>query len=301
MIKKDASNLSLVVQGPYNDKIVDTIKGYLSYYPKIEIIVVSWENNVDSYKKGLKSDLNKIILIEKKDPGGQSTNLGEKMNVNRQLVSTISGIRCSTRQYLMKLRSDVIISISKTIATYNSFKKEYKCGVFKESILVLNLTTINPDRAKRLFALNDWVYLGLHGDINKLINTESYPESYLNYFFEGPTSLRYKAEQWMILSSIFGEEYEKKFNHSFSYSKELKVLHNKFIKHFIVVGPRFIGLTSFKYNFYQFSLWNSYTFKEWKKVFMGSRVGIDLERGYFKSLYFVHFLNKTFKKIRHNK
>ncbi len=43
MINKDASNLSIIIQGPFNENLKDLISVYLTKHPLVEIIFTDTE------------------------------------------------------------------------------------------------------------------------------------------------------------------------------------------------------------------------------------------------------------------
>lgn len=293
MIKDDASNLALVIQGPFNQELINNINKNIHNYPRLEIIIVVWEADRKNYDvmENRFGPLVKFKYIQ--DPGGQESAKGEKLNVNRQLVSTHSGLEECSRDYVLKLRSDVSISIRKTIEVFNKFNRITPNHKIKESILVLNLTTINPRRFKRLFAVNDWIYGGLREDICNLINHELFPDEYLDSKQSNFTSLKYNAEQWMVLPGILGENFQKLFPHSYYYDLEMEERYYQILKKFIIVHPLLLGLKSSKYKFFQFGLWYGFTLKEWKSIYQKNfNYHFDLERVLYNILRFIFKIKK---------
>lgn len=291
MINSDASNFSIIIQGPFNEKIKETICNYLTEYPKLEIIIVVWNSDTEIFLVNFKNILKNISFYFVQDPGGQVSYSGEKLNVNRQLVSTKLGLSKSTRTYCMKLRSDISISIKKTIKTFNRFNKKHNHSKFDESILVLNLTTSNPKKNKRLFAFNDWVYLGLNSDLKKLLKPDLFPNDYLSSKDSKLSSLRYNAEQWMVLKGLLGNDFLKLFPESYYFTKKMEKVYYENLFIFIILHPNFINLKSFKYKLYQFGLWNSYTFKEWMSHYDKEyHFVFDFERLYYNFLKLVFYI-----------
>ena len=291
MINSDASNFSIIIQGPFNEKLKPTISNYLKKYSNLEIIIVVWDYDSQKYLEAFNDILEEVSFYFIKDPGGQTSLSGEMLNVNRQLVSTKLGLSKATRSYVIKMRSDTSISIEETIKTYNHFNKKHNNTTFDESILILNLTTINPKKSKRYFAFNDWVYLGLNSDLKKLLKPDLFPNEYLSYKESKTTSLRYNAEQWMVLKGLLGSDFLKLFPESFYDSKQVEEKYYDILKFFIILHPNFIHLKSFKYKMFQFGLWNSFTFKEWMSYYdKDYNFIIDVERIYYNIWKFIFYI-----------
>ena len=294
MIANDASNLSLIIQGPFNINISNVLQYYVNQFPALEIIIISWYLDYSKYKKILDKNLVNIKIIIAKDPSGQVSSNGEKLNVNRQLVSTKLGIKNTYREYCLKTRSDIRININKTIGQYNKFNRvNFTTTKYKESILVVNLTSENPNYSGRYFSYCDWIYCGLSRDLDELIIADPYPEEFLSFKNNNTSSLRYNAEQWMVLKGLLGKDFYRIMPHSYSSSEQVINCHINISKSFIILNPYRLGLKSFKYNFYQFGLSNMYSFKEWKTLYFENYTYMfDMER----ILYNTHGLLFKLKK-----
>jgi len=103
------SEITFVIQGAVDpdrtSKSIELLKGL---FPQSQIILSSWEGtDVSSI------DCKNILLNE--DPGGAIRFIDKKNNVNldninRQIVSTLSGLQQVNTKYAVKLRSDNIIT-----------------------------------------------------------------------------------------------------------------------------------------------------------------------------------------------
>lgn len=178
--------LSVIVQGPvFNDNLKNestnsVLKSIRKCFPEAEIILSTWEG----------SDINDLDfdrLILSPDPGTIPIYPGSKINhnLNRQILSTQSGLSLSTRNYVLKTRTDIIFKKNNIYKYYNKFKESNrKFSVAKRKILVANLTSVNPNKKFLLpFHPCDWVYFGFKNDIENLFRVSLCVEDYDNNFF----------------------------------------------------------------------------------------------------------------------
>ena len=119
MVKENASNLTLIIQGPFNDQISENAQIYRKEFPLLEILIISWEEDYYKYKQQFPENSEKIKVITAKDPGGDISSCNEKFNVNRQLVSTKKGLQLSNTEYCLKTRSDFTLNLNLTIKKFN--------------------------------------------------------------------------------------------------------------------------------------------------------------------------------------
>ena len=170
MEKIDFKDISFIVQGPiydsYTPKVCESIR---MFAPEAEIVISTWHNS------NLR-DLDYDILVESDDPGNFVFVLPEimdngsdlyQMNVNRQIVSTIQGLKNATRKYACKLRSDLII----TGTNFINYYLKYNLPIMEpyNSLLshrVVTLTSVNPKRYNPFaYYLCDWFFFGLRDDL----------------------------------------------------------------------------------------------------------------------------------------
>lgn len=296
MIAWDASNLSLIIQGPFNNDVSNIVDYYVYKFPLIEIIIVSWEIDYIKYKKIVSENSLNIKIIIAKDPGGQISFNNEKLNVNRQLLSTRLGVQNVSKKYCIKTRSDFKLNLNKTINQYNKYNRVNITDTQnRESILIINLTSENPVYSGRFFSFCDWLYLGLSEDIEKLIMADPYPNEFLTNKNKKKSSLRYNAEQWMLLKGLLGADFDIIMPNSYSVSNTVIKSYYHALKSIIILRPSKIGLESFKYNFLQFRLSKMYTFKEWKKLYYENYTYIlDIERVCYNFHEFLFKIKKLF-------
>lgn len=164
--KVDTEEISIVVQGPviWNKDYYETgwtfevLNRARHFFPGSEIILSTWKGqNID----GLSFD----FVIFNDDPGPLNTK-DSSNNLNRQIVSTSSGLKKATRRYAMKLRTDTIFNNNCMI----SYFAKYPCRIetwkmFKERIVTD--AALNPKHylTPFPFQIPDWIHFGFREDL----------------------------------------------------------------------------------------------------------------------------------------
>ena len=98
--------------------------------PGAEIILSTWEN---SNYQGIPYDK----VLENKDPGALDSQYegreksAVRNNFNRQLISTLQGIREAGREYVMKLRSDSLLRDLSFLRFYEKYGREQNIACFE--------------------------------------------------------------------------------------------------------------------------------------------------------------------------
>lgn len=130
-----SKNLSIVVQGPVIGKTSDPasqqftricVESLRTYFPHSEIVLSTW-NEVDS--RWIKFD--KLIVNEEPPPIERivTTQKDINYNGNRLICSTANGIKATTRDYVLKVRSDVMFtsgSFLEFFSRYNARDSSYQ-------------------------------------------------------------------------------------------------------------------------------------------------------------------------------
>jgi hypothetical protein len=212
----DSKDISVVVQGAI-DKVNTPLclRGIRKILPKAEIILSTWEgSNTDR--------MDYDILVLSKDVGGQKdakTNFVN--NTNRQIVSTVNGLKKADRKYVMKVRSDLIFRNAGFLKYFDRFQQrdeDYKIFtrkiVFSSYFSKKYLGEINYVVHPTPFHLSDWFQFGLLEDILKLydiplIESEPNFSNYLlkhklpqNKFNMFGASHQYAPEQYIFMQCI---------------------------------------------------------------------------------------------------
>lgn len=160
------SLISVIIQGPLYRKLspsrgiehcIDSLRYHL---PGAEIVVSTWTDEDVA-------DLDVEVTIQSEDPGFMRDCSGNIININRQLVSTLAGIKASTRPYVMKFRADHNLT-SSAFARLGEYTEVPKHGrLFQQPITISNLFVRDPLRFPMLYHISDLVGFGTREDMLK--------------------------------------------------------------------------------------------------------------------------------------
>lgn len=158
---------SVVIRGaithPIKPKnhLKNTIDSIRSWFDG-EIVVATWPDQ-QKYLGDIKSDIDKVVIID--DPGP-----GPIQNITRQILSFKEGVENCSGEEILVTRPD--ITFSKNIFEFiGNFEKSNQILKFvDEKIIVGNIMTINPDSFEipNTFRVSDWFHCGRRKDIKKL-------------------------------------------------------------------------------------------------------------------------------------
>ena len=195
--------ISVIVQGAITNYTKLCLESVRKYLPGAEIILSTWDDsNIDR--------LDYDVVIFNKDPGALSytDKKNSKLNnINRQIVSTIAGVKKSKRKYILKFRSDFILKNNNFLKYFDLYGKnagnEYK--IFQHKIL----TCTNFTRAgsalngRLLFHPSDMILFGLRDD---LLNLFDIPQQ-TNFendkiIIDKVKQLKYVPEQYLWISCL---------------------------------------------------------------------------------------------------
>jgi hypothetical protein len=163
--KIDSSKISIVIQGPVFSReghVNFTIESAKKFFPKSEIIFSTWAGeDLDFISKDIKIILNEPPPVFFKDPLS-----GVEDNLHRQVISTHAGLKLATNPYVLKLRSDLILSnnhmsiINDEVAT-----SENPFRFFKEKITIMEFGTFDCSKEPFLYHISDLAMFGLKSDL----------------------------------------------------------------------------------------------------------------------------------------
>jgi len=164
--KVDTEEISVVVQGPviwnkdYYERgwTFEVLNRVRKFFPGAETILSTWKGQTVD---GLVFDL----VIFNDDPGPLNTK-DSSNNLNRQIVSTLSGLKKVTRKYAMKLRTDTIFNNNCMISYFDSYPcRVEKWKIFKER--VVTDAALNPRHylTPLPFQIPDWIHFGYTDDL----------------------------------------------------------------------------------------------------------------------------------------
>jgi len=274
------NELTFIVQGPTfgnrGEKFAQySCESIRTYFPKSTIILSTWVGqNLQNI------DFDKLVLSQ--DPGAEVVIDSSKTlnNVNRQIVSTLAGLKSSDTKYSIKIRSDLIFINDNLLSILNKRpikKNKFSEDLTEEYVVVSNVTTINPSVSLVLpHHPCDWIYAGLTTDLHQIWDIELMPKSWFRYYSNNPwpkdvwheknylSLFRPESYIW----SSFLKKYKKiNFMNSFDSSQTNLSNSNKFIAlNLMIQTNKSIGIESLKNKITRITLMPSYTEIEWSKL-----------------------------------
>ncbi len=150
--------ISVVIQGPTlleaatETTVEETIWSAKKVLPGAEIIVSTWADQKVP-------DDSEVRVITSPDPGPLVFS-GLINNVNRQIVSTLAGIKHSTRPYILKLRADLTLSDRRLCVIQDPPPDLLDSCWLEKQITITSLGTPNHTVLPKLFHASDLVQFG---------------------------------------------------------------------------------------------------------------------------------------------
>lgn len=120
--------------------------------PGCELILSTWDGEDVG---GLDYD----VLVTSPDPGPCDYFIPFAQNVNRQVVSTIAGLRKATRRFAVKLRSDTIIEFPAFLEYQYRFPNRGSgAQLFSEKVVACSMGTMDYRKVRNFFSLSDFFF-----------------------------------------------------------------------------------------------------------------------------------------------
>lgn len=257
----DTKDISVVVQGavdPVNTPIC--LNSIRKVFPRAEIILSTWENtSLDN--------LTYDVALLNKDPGGwKDSRTGIANNLNRQLVSTIAGLKRASNKYCIKVRSDIRFLSNRFLNYYNKYPKfEPEFKLFRNRILFSSyffkrfLGEADYWVEPTPFHLSDWFVFGERTDLLMLFDiplaNEPYNTNYLRIHAKMTSkdnmfgaSHQYAPEQYILLNCL-RKNVDKliKMDHIADFTIDNITFSDRFVaNNFIVLNPSQIKMYCLK-------------------------------------------------------
>lgn len=321
-LKISDNDISVIVQGPiYYETMFsknctnDVILSIRRLLPNAEIILSTW--------KGEKTDIfDTDIVIENEDPGTFYMDYGivmdngsslTTMNINRQIVSTVNGIKAATRRFVIKMRTDTILEGTEFLNHFIQYNRPVSKGykdVLKHRVLALSAT--NPRLAvPQPFYVCDFFFFGYKEDVLKVWDIPLIDDTKLKLNDKG-THIgyyeNYGAEQFLWLGFLRKyQDVKCDFCQDIS-ENAIKRSEESFASYCILLPAHKAGVSSLKIGKAGYmarpSAVGLYTYDDWKKMY--NKYCDGDERIYFyytkKAIYLAEYygkriLKKRFKKI----
>lgn len=262
------SKLSIVVQGPVDHSIssisgrpvtqslCQTIRRIL---PCAELIVSTWDGeDID----GLSYD----VLLQNRDPGSQGVRPGFiPNNVNRQIISTSSGLKAAQREFALKIRTDMELVDAEFLDTLPRLDRLPGAeAVFSHRVLSSNLSSRNPEQVQKrlpghwlLFHPSDHLHAGYRDDLLALWDTDLQSTEDATYFLGRFRPNKYRdnelsrltPEQHIFTTALRRKNKNVELRDYGTYSKALLVLSKRMTSmHFKHIPDRLLPIRFHKYH-----------------------------------------------------
>lgn len=266
------SEISIIIQGPIHELFVEEIIAQTrNIFQNSEIIVSTW---IGSNAYLIPSD---VILVQNPDPGGAQINDDPIVydSANRQIISTLGGLRKASRKYSIKMRSDILFEHNDWLKMFNHYQKydqDYK--FLRSRVLISRLCSVNPKKIPLPYHPSDWVFFGLTEDLIDIFDIPLLTEESANWFqgkikneFAYNWHCRYRSEQH-IWSSFIKKHYQLNFEHQNDVdNNNIEISERIFANNVIILDSHLWGIKSLKHPNYILD---------------------DSNRGYFSSNYYFH-------------
>lgn len=157
--KIDSKDISVIIQGAITKETDACLRSIRECLPLAEIILSTWE-------KSNTTNLDYDVLLLNEDPGFFYVSENKLNNVNRQIVSTLNGIKVSKNKYVLKLRTDFLLEKFdvdyETLTDNKSSSSLLKCT--NEKILIFSYLDFP------YFFPCDWTFFGNKQDMLNLFS-----------------------------------------------------------------------------------------------------------------------------------
>ncbi len=277
-------DFSVIIQGPIigksgdpEDKQLTTrcIRSIRQHLPGAEIIISTWEGEETAHL-----DLDKVTYS--KDPGAVSYNDFELKNVynnnNRQITTTLAGLKLSSRKFSIKIRGDFYFENSGFISFIDKYKERYKYEYFSSRVIVPTYFFRDPEKVPVLYHISDLFMAGYTTDLIRLWDIPLQPEpettrafDYKKQFANDPYrknqyKMRYASEQyiWYAFCKKAGLDLSLKYYCEMPADRIKKAIAST-IDNFVIASPQQLGLV-----FPERLLHGDkqlYTFEKWEKLY----------------------------------
>lgn len=283
------SELTFVVQGPNLDRpevkiTSNLIESIHKFFPASPIIFSTWYGEEIEFLPYV----DKIVYSS--DPGASVflENPRTLNNVNRQIVSTVSGLRKVKTRYAAKVRSDLIFTNNKILASLDNLNlgnRNSDYAFLNSCVLVSNQTSVNPRlNYKYPYSICDWISIGTTEDLREMWDIPLMPNSWFQYFKDtDKTSIppstylsRYFPETY-IVSSFTRKHIPIIFDNSYDISNNnIEISEQVVSNNFIIFSNWQLGIKSQKHNKKLRTLLPMYTFTSWKRISQQHGVHVDI-------------------------
>lgn len=201
----NTENISVVLQGPVTNETAKIIKDLRALMPHAEIILSTWDNESTD---NCRCDI--VVKTPQPEAFVQHDRLKVLNNINRLIRSTKEGIKVATKEYILKIRSDLHVDSLNFLKAYDFYPRDAGVKFVKHKLLVPALFSRMAYRKKPTpFHISDWAMFGLAEDVRAFFNDTpeveepEYTRWFKNKHRESPfgsTMFRFATEQYLTYS-----------------------------------------------------------------------------------------------------
>jgi hypothetical protein len=261
MARVATSDISVVVQGavagPSKDGKAyptrDCLASIRRRLPGAEIVLSTWQGSDVS---GL--DYDRLVLSD--DPGAVEfvEVPGVRNNVNRQIVTTLAGLRLATRPYALKIRTDMLVTGTGFLDVFGRFPARSDWSFFRQKVVASTIFARVPAGIPAWpYHPGDWFFFGETPDLLDLWDLPLQPEPETTRWYvdkprpprdDFPLSMhRWEPEQYIWLSFL-GKHTDPPCEHRWDVSRQAVLGSERSIaSNLILISPRRAGLMLTKY------------------------------------------------------
>jgi hypothetical protein len=252
------SDITVVIQGPVMslpDRKMDhgitseAIASVRRCLPGARIILSTWQNQPTD---GL--DYDELLLNE--DPGANRIGFNVKgeplmLNHNRQIHSSLEGLKRVKTRYAMKLRSDNFLASDAFKHLQQAFpKRASELALMKEHVVVNNTFTRAYSKSKpAVFHMCDFFYFGLTEDVKAMWDMPFFKDYEYDHEkknqaqYDGFPFYKTDCTQKLLLAALKKFDKSLELNHLHHYDAKLKHQSDLlYANNFIIGEPEVIGL-----------------------------------------------------------
>lgn len=281
--QKVLKSISVVVQGkvfgepgePYEKQLtLQCIESIRNLMPKAEIILSTWQGATVDHL-----DVDQVVYNQ--DPGAIAYSVFEPNylnNNNRQIVSTINGLKVATKLYAIKMRGDCRLNDTDFTDYLKDYPRGGKYAFFKNRIVIPIKYSRNPRRIAQLIHPSDIFQVGLLEDLISLWDIPLQPEPattrafplekriFNNALTGGFHRMKFGAEQYIWYAFCKKQGLDLELKH-FSHLPTDKILASdiSIINNFVIQDSYLLGVNLPKKMFFSVDK-NLYTYKEWYQL-----------------------------------
>jgi hypothetical protein len=237
-------DVSFVLQGPVDrtgrGSTARACAAIRAHFPGAEIVISTWAGTDAS---GLDCDL----VVESADPGAVGPNTYNP-NTNRQIVSSLAGVRAATRPLVAKVRSDMLFTSDSLLSHWRRWEERSdELRLFEHRVLIPNTFTRRPSYLSPYpLHPSDWSYFGTRADLELLLDVphmrlkesqkDRTPEGLLNLWHPGRNLPTYTPEQWIWAHALRKADPSVRLRHVFDLTPEtLRMTELSFANNFAVL------------------------------------------------------------------